>query len=112
LLFFLPSRADLQPGNARVFDLKAYQYFPMLIPQSPSMIPIAGNLFSQLFISATALLIAVYNLKFIWFIVIRGHHSAIEEWFKKSGIYSRTGTALDDRSGPSADLTGLVRKYT
>jgi hypothetical protein len=67
--------------------LKAYQYFPMLTPQSPSDDSIAGNLFSQLFISATALLIAVYNLKFIWFIVFAVITGAIEEWFKKSGIY-------------------------
>lgn len=43
---------------------KAYAYFPMLIPQSPPDDSIAGNLFSQFSVAATALLIAVYNLKY------------------------------------------------
>lgn len=39
--------------------LKAYEYYPKLIPHSPADDSIAGNLFSQFSVSATALLIAV-----------------------------------------------------
>ncbi len=69
--------------------LKGYQYFPMIIPQSPPDDSIAGNIFSQLFISATAALIAVLNLKFLWFVIFAFAIGAIEEFFMKIGIFKQ-----------------------
>lgn len=66
---------------------KAYAYFPMLIPQSPPDDSIAGNLFSQFSVAATALLIAVYNLKYYWFVIFAAVYGLIEELFLKLGIY-------------------------
>lgn len=67
--------------------LKAYEYHPMLIPQSPPDDSIAGNLFSQFSVSATALLIAVYNLKYYWYFFFAAVYGIIEELFIKLGIY-------------------------
>ncbi len=66
---------------------KSYQYFPMLIPQSPSDDSIAGNLFSQFSVCATALLIAVYKLKYYWYLIFAAAYGAIEEIFLMLGIY-------------------------
>lgn len=66
---------------------KSYAYFPMLIPQSPPDDSIAGNLFSQFSVSATALLIAVYNLKYYWFVIFAAVYAVVEELFIKLGIY-------------------------
>lgn len=66
---------------------KAYEYFPLLIPQSPPDDSIAGNLFSQFSVSATALLIAVFNLRYYWFIVFAAIYGVIEELFIGLGIY-------------------------
>jgi hypothetical protein len=69
--------------------LKGYQYFPMIIPQSPPDDSIAGNIFSQLFISATAVFIAVFNLKFLWFVIFAFAIGAIEEFFMKISIFKQ-----------------------
>ncbi|NPV89692.1 MAG: hypothetical protein HPY50_02805 [Firmicutes bacterium] len=66
---------------------KSYKYFPMLIPQSPPDDSIAGNLFSQFSVSATALLIAVFDLRYYWFIILAATYGVIEELFIKLGIF-------------------------
>lgn len=68
---------------------KAYNYFPMIIPQSPPDDSIAGNIFSQLSISATALLIAVFNLRFYWIVIFAAAYGAIEMLFLELGIYKQ-----------------------
>lgn len=69
--------------------LKSYDYFPMIIRHSPLDDTLAGNLFSQFFVSATALLIAVYNLNYYWNIIFALVISIIEELFLSLGIYSQ-----------------------
>lgn len=66
---------------------KAYEYYPKLVPHSQPDDSIAGNLFSQFSITATALLIAVYNLKTIWVVVFAAAYAGIEELFIALGIY-------------------------
>jgi hypothetical protein len=68
--------------------LRAYDYYPMIIPQSPIDDGLAGNLFSQFSITTTALLIAVLNLKYHWFFVFAVIYGIIEELFLGLGIYS------------------------
>lgn len=67
---------------------KAYNYYPMIIPQSPYDDGLVGNLFSQFSVSATALLIAVLNLKKYWIFIFAVVYVVIEESFLKLGIYS------------------------
>lgn len=67
---------------------KSYNYFPMIIPQSPIDDGLAGNLFSQFSVTASAMLIAVYNLKYYWFFVFSLMYGLIEEFFVRLGIYS------------------------
>lgn len=79
---------------ASVFN--AYQYFPKAIPSFIPLSPvqylfndsIIGNFFSQFSVSATALLIAVYNLNYYWFFAFAGAYCIIEEFFLKLGIYT------------------------
>lgn len=66
---------------------KAYAYYPMLIPDSPPDDYIAGNLFSQFSVSATAVLISVFNLKNYWFFIFAAAYGLIEELFLKMGVY-------------------------
>ncbi len=66
---------------------KSYEYYPMLIPHSRPDDSIAGNLFSQFSVSATALLIAVFNLRYYWFGFFAVLYGVIEELFIKLGIY-------------------------
>lgn len=69
--------------------LKAYYYYPMILPHSSIDDGLAGNLFSQFTVTATALLIAVLNLKFNWFLIFSLIYGLIEELFKALGIYSQ-----------------------
>lgn len=67
---------------------KAYNYYPMIIRTSPFDDVLAGNLFSQFSVSATALLVAVFNLKYYWIFILSGLYGLIEELFLALGIYS------------------------
>jgi len=67
--------------------LKAYNYFPMVLPHLPLDEQLAGNLFSQFSVSATALLIVVLNLKYYWVLIAAGAYGIIEEFFIYLGIY-------------------------
>lgn len=69
--------------------LKAYQYYPMIIPSSPPDDSIAGNLFSQASIPATALLIAVLNLRYYWYFIFAIAYVVIEELFLVLGVYEQ-----------------------
>jgi hypothetical protein len=70
------------------FVFAAYDYYPKIIPNSYYNDELSGNLFSQFSISATALLIAVFNLKFYWILIFSGIYGMIEELFLALGIYS------------------------
>lgn len=65
----------------------SYNYYPMVILNYPFDDGIVGNLFSQFSVSATALLIAVLDLKFYWYLIFAGIYGIIEELFLHLGIY-------------------------
>lgn len=67
---------------------KAYNYYPMIIHTSPFDDVLAGNLFSQFSVAATALLVAAFNLEYYWIIILSGLYGLIEELFLALGIYS------------------------
>jgi len=67
---------------------KAYNYYPMIILTSAFDDVLAGNLFSQFSVAATALLVAVFNLEYYWIIILSGLYGLIEELFLALGIYS------------------------
>lgn len=69
--------------------LKAYTYYPMLLPHSPPDDSIAGNIFSQFSVTATALLIAVLKLKYYWYFIFALLYGAIEELFLAFGVYKQ-----------------------
>jgi hypothetical protein len=50
---------------------------------------VVGNYFSQFSVSATAMLIAVYELNYYWYIIFAGAYGCIEELFLKLGIYEQ-----------------------
>ncbi|HZK54790.1 MAG TPA: hypothetical protein VFC84_11430 [Desulfosporosinus sp.] len=66
----------------------AYNYYPMIILTSPYDDVLAGNLFSQSSVAATALVIAVFNLNYYWVFILSGIYGLIEELFMTLGIYS------------------------
>ncbi|MDR3666920.1 MAG: hypothetical protein P4L35_08765 [Ignavibacteriaceae bacterium] len=67
----------------------AYNYFPMIILTSPFDDVLAGNLFSQFSVAATALVIAVFNLEYYWIFILSGIYGLIEELFLALGVYSQ-----------------------
>lgn len=67
--------------------LRAYEYYPQLIPNSPKNDGVIGNIISQLSISATALLICVFNIPFKGIILAGASFYLIEELFLSLGIY-------------------------
>ncbi|WP_094096453.1 hypothetical protein [Paenibacillus physcomitrellae] len=67
--------------------LKAYNYYPKIFPDSSADDNIAGNLFSQFSVSATALLLTVFDLNGVWKLIFIAAYSGIEEGFKALGIY-------------------------
>jgi len=66
----------------------AYNYYPMIISTSPYDDILAGNLFSQFSVAATALLVAVFNLEYYWIFILSGIYVLIETLFLNLGIYS------------------------
>lgn len=66
--------------------LKGYDYFPKILASHHDD-SVAGNLFSQTSVSASAVLIAVLNLRFYWYLIFVGVYGIIEEWFLHLGIY-------------------------
>ena len=67
--------------------LHAYQYYPKIIPHSMYDDAVVGNYFSQFSVAATAMLVAVYELNYYWYIILAGVYGCIEELFLKLGIY-------------------------
>lgn len=71
--------------------LKSYTYYPKIIHNVPYQLfqdSLAGNLFSQLSLAATALLIAVFNLRWYWYFIFAVIYGLIEEVFLALGIYT------------------------
>lgn len=68
--------------------LKSYNYYPMIIPQSPIDDGLAGSLFSQFSVSSSAMLISVLNLNYYWFLIFSVMYGIIEELFLHLGIYA------------------------
>jgi len=66
----------------------AYNYYPMIILTSPFDDVLAGNLFSQFLVAATALLVAVFKLKYYWILILSAMYGLIEELFLALEIYS------------------------
>lgn len=69
--------------------LNAYTYYPKIIqnPPLPFDDVLAGNLFSQFSVAATAFLVTVFNLNYYWFFIFAGIYGIIEESFLALGIY-------------------------
>ncbi|MDD4169917.1 MAG: hypothetical protein PHD36_06650 [Desulfotomaculaceae bacterium] len=63
----------------------------MLVPAhlDPFFDSIVGNLFSQFSVAATAVLVAVFDLKYYWWFIFAGIYAFIEETFLVLGIYSQ-----------------------
>lgn len=68
--------------------LKAYVYFPKIFANQHDD-SVAGNLFSQFSVSASAILIAVLNLRFYWYLIIAAVYGVVEEFFIQLGIYKQ-----------------------
>lgn len=70
--------------------LKAYAYYPMILKNPPMPIDdmLMGNLFSQMSVAATALLLAVRNLRYYWYVIFALMYGVIEEAFLALGIFS------------------------
>jgi hypothetical protein len=67
---------------------KGYSYYPMMMKKAFDDI-MMGNVVSQTLISSIALLIVVFDLKYIWFIIFSIVLSLIEVLFKNLGIYEQ-----------------------
>jgi hypothetical protein len=69
---------------------KAYAYYPMLLQTCPEPFDriLAGNLFSQFTVAATALLVAVRGLQLRWQLVLALAYGLIEELFLFLGVYA------------------------
>ncbi len=69
---------------------RAYAYYPMIIQKNsdPFNDILAGNLFSQFSVSATALLVIILDLKYYWYFIFGGIYGIIEELFIALGIYN------------------------
>lgn len=70
---------------------KAYAYYPMILNNPPMPIDdmLMGNLFSQTSVAATALLLAVFKLRYYWCVIFALTYGVIEELFLALGIYSQ-----------------------
>ena len=84
VLFFVISGMTFS-FEATILFFRAYDYYPLIMPKAPIYDSMAGNLFSQFCVVATALLIAVLNLKYYWFFVFSVIYGIIEELFLKYG---------------------------
>lgn len=69
-----------------VLGLNAYSYYPKLFQDSYLDI-IFGNYFSQISISSTALLLATYDLSYIWYCIFALIYFLIDIIFVRLGIY-------------------------
>jgi hypothetical protein len=76
--------------TAVLIFMKAYVYYPMILKEPPFAFDaiLAGNLFSQFSVAATALLVTIFDLGFQWFVFFALLYGIIEELFLMLGIYS------------------------
>lgn len=72
-----------------LFFMKAYVYYPMILknPPRPFDDVLAGNLFSQFSVGASALLVVLLNFKLYWFLIFGVIYGIIEELFIALGIF-------------------------
>lgn len=66
---------------------RGYDYHPMFVPTMPTFDNLLGKISSQLSVSATALLVAVFDLNLFWILIFAGLYAGIEELFLALGIY-------------------------
>lgn len=69
--------------------LKAYEYYPLIIPHSPKNDGVVGNILSQLSISTTALFVCVFKVPIIGVVLAAAMFYLIEELFLALGIYQQ-----------------------
>ena len=69
-----------------VIGFNAYTYHPKIVSDK-YLDAVFGNYFSQISIASTALLIAVYNLPYIWYLIFSCIYFLIEELFVKLSIF-------------------------
>lgn len=70
------------------FVLKSYEYYPKFAHNSYDEIML-GNISSQYSVAATAILIAVLNLKNYWYVIFSCAYAIIETIFLTLGIYKQ-----------------------
>lgn len=69
--------------------LDAYEYFPLIVNNPPLSYDdsLAGNVFSQVSVSASALLFVAFNLRYYWVFIFAGIYGLVEELFLALNIY-------------------------
>jgi len=67
--------------------LKAYEYYPLIIPHSPKNDGVVGNIFSQISISTAALFVCVYKVPIAGVVLAGAVFYLTEELFLALGIY-------------------------
>jgi hypothetical protein len=67
--------------------LEAYRYYPKIVSDT-FQDAVFGNIFSQISLSSTAVLLIVYNLSYIWYFILPLLYYFIEELFLSLGIYN------------------------
>jgi hypothetical protein len=67
--------------------LRAYEYYPYIIPNSPKNDGVLGNLISQFSISSVTLLVCVFKIPFRGMVLASGCFYFIEKLFLDLGIY-------------------------
>jgi hypothetical protein len=67
--------------------LRAYEYYPLLIPNSPKNDGVLGNIISQVSISVAGLLVCVLEMSFRGIVITGAMFFLIEELFLTLGIY-------------------------
>ena len=65
----------------------AYTYYPMIFPEDTFFDAVLGNIFSQVSVSSSAVLICIYNLSIWWLAGFSFAYFLIDVLFIKLGIY-------------------------
>lgn len=68
--------------------MKAYTYYPMIIPNAPFDDSLVGDVFSQISVAATALLVCILKLRVRWILLLVLLYGLVEGLFLALGIYS------------------------
>lgn len=67
--------------------LNAYTYYPMLTPNDAFQDAVIGNFFSQISVTATAVLFSVLDLRSVFIFIFAGIYFLIDVLFVRLGIY-------------------------